>query len=239
MATTVNKYLDNADFLLATAVYDDAALTTASADGFYQQNGIYREQLGGSLVAGSATCPSCSGSITTLRLNSVSETELCCGSTSSFTAFFDTGDSWLDPLTTVMYQDPGLLVIAPDGWYRQKTVGQYRQVSLGVLGGFQTCPSCPPSDGFYISGSRQVCSDFCNEPPNYLTTAFKSTDTNHTYADLTIGDVILGGSLVNGYYAYADTSGVSTPNGVFRIMELDSNEVVDILQCDNGNCVNL
>ena len=138
-----------------------------------------------------------------------------------------------------MYQDPGLLTIAPDGWYRQKTVGQYRQVSLGVLGGFQTCPSCPPSDGFYISGSRQVCSDFCNEPPNYLTTVFKSTDTNHTYADVTIGDVILGGSLTNGYYAYADTSGVSTPNGVFRIMELDSNEVVDILQCNNGNCVNL
>ncbi len=239
MATTVNKYLDNADFLLATAVYDDAALTTASADGFYQQNGIYREQLGGSLVAGSATCPSCSGSITPLRLNSVSATELCCGGTSSFTAFFATGDSWLDPSTTIMYQDPGLLTVAPDGWYRQKTVGQYRQVLLGALSGFQTCPSCPPSDGFYISGSRQTCSDFCTEPPNYLTLSFKSTNTNHTYADVTIGDVILGGNLVNGYYAYADASGVSTPNGDFRIMELDSNEVVDILQCAAGICVNL
>jgi hypothetical protein len=242
MATTVNKYLDNADFLLATAVFDDAALTTPAADGFYQQNGIYREQSGGALIAGSTTCPSCSGNSQELRLNGVSAQNLCCTSSTLYTAHFATGDSFTNPATTLMYADSGLLNLAPDGWYKLKNSTQYRQQNLGVLGALTACPTCP-SGGFFMSQGRSVCTDFCATSPSYVCTSQQYVVSGNDYFTLTIGDVIAGAfTFVDGYYAYADTSGVSTPNGVFRIMELFNNEVVDILECDNvpgGPCVNL
>ena len=94
MASYVNRYTDNSDFLLASAVYDNPELTTPSADGFYQKNGIYRQQQGGVLINGSSTCPSCAGNFEVLKVNSISANELCCVSSSSFTAHFNTGDSF-------------------------------------------------------------------------------------------------------------------------------------------------
>ena len=41
----VNKYIDSDSFLTATAVYDDENLITKAADGYYQDDGNYRQQL--------------------------------------------------------------------------------------------------------------------------------------------------------------------------------------------------
>jgi hypothetical protein len=140
-----------------------------------------------------------------------------------------------------MYADSGLLNLAPDGWYKLKNSTQYRQQNLGVLGALTACPTCP-SGGFFMSQGRSVCTDFCATSPIYIFTNQQYVFIVNHYFTLTIGDVIAGAfTFVDGYYAYADTSGVSTPNGVFRIMELLNNEVVDILECDNvpgGPCVN-
>ena len=47
----VNKFIDSSDFLTATAVYNDQDLTTKAADGYYNSNGLYREQLNGLLLS--------------------------------------------------------------------------------------------------------------------------------------------------------------------------------------------
>ena len=97
-----------------------------------------------------------------------------------------------------------------------------------------------PSNSFKISGKRSTCSDFCDGVTNYAITLTKSTVNDHTYANVTINDVIYGDLLGAGFYAYAETS-TDTFTGTFRIMELDaSNVVLSILQCDeSGNCVSL
>lgn len=54
----LNKYIDSSDFITATAVYDDANLLTKAADGYYQDNDIYRYQLNGELGP-SFVCEEC------------------------------------------------------------------------------------------------------------------------------------------------------------------------------------
>lgn len=51
-------YFDGLSFANATSVYDDAALTTLSADGYYSQNGIVRQQVNGILL-NAQSCDSC------------------------------------------------------------------------------------------------------------------------------------------------------------------------------------
>ena len=237
MATTVNKYIDSSDFLTATAVYDDAALTIPSADGYYQQNGIYRQQSAGVLLAGSTTCPSCSGSSQALTVTGVSATELCCGTSSNYTAFFASGDSFTNASTTLMYADPGLTTVVPDGWYQIKTSNEYRQQLRGSLQPLTNCPTCPSTPDFYISGASGTCSTFCTT--NYIISAGVNTVSGNDYFTLAFGDEIVGG-LVDGFYAYYfEASSTSSPVNGWRIMEIQSNLVNDILVCDAGNnCVN-
>ena len=243
MATTVNKYLDNSNFLLATAVYDDAALTIPAADGFYQQNGIYREQLGGTLIAGSTTCPSCAGNSQALRLNGTSAIELCCATSSAYTGHFATGDSFTDNATTQMYADAGLLTSAPDGFYKldQRTpVPQYREMSSGALGVLTNCPTCP-TGGFYISLMRPNCKEFCATSPSYVCAEQRTTTNGADFISVVSGDTITGTALPNGFYAYAPVSGTATPNGFFRIMNVANNVIQTLSECASvpGNCQNL
>tara|TARA_Y100001972_G_C7666425_1_gene337087 strand:+ start:4790 stop:6361 length:1572 start_codon:yes stop_codon:yes gene_type:complete len=59
MAVTYQVYyFDGLNFSNATTVFDDQALTVVSADGFYAQNGIVRQQLNGVLLNAQA-CTSC------------------------------------------------------------------------------------------------------------------------------------------------------------------------------------
>lgn len=58
MASSAIFYMDAATLSLATAVYDNAALTIASADGWYSDGTIVRQQVNGVLLA-QAPCPSC------------------------------------------------------------------------------------------------------------------------------------------------------------------------------------
>lgn len=52
-------YIDTNDFTTATSIWTNSNLTVKAADGFYQQNGFYRQMSGGELLS-STICPSCS-----------------------------------------------------------------------------------------------------------------------------------------------------------------------------------
>lgn len=60
MATLGAYYIDSDSFTTATAVYTNANLTTAAADGFYQNCGVYRQQTSG-VLGPVITCPNCTG----------------------------------------------------------------------------------------------------------------------------------------------------------------------------------
>ena len=136
-----------------------------------------------------------------------------------------------------MYADSGLTTVVPDGWYRIKTSNQYRQQLLGSLQPLTNCPTCPSTPDFYISGASSTCSTFCTT--NYIISAGVNTVSGNDYFTLAFGDEIVGG-LVDGFYAYYfETSSTSSPVNGWRIMEIQSNLVADILVCDAGNnCVN-
>lgn len=53
-----NFYLDGTDLTNSTAVYDDVALTTLAADGYYSDGIISRQQVSGALLP-ATVCPSC------------------------------------------------------------------------------------------------------------------------------------------------------------------------------------
>ena len=83
----ITKYIDDPDFELATAVYDDITLTTKSADGVYQFNGKTRIQLNG-LLGSVSDCPSCGipcgGTLTPPAGNEgIYQLDISVGSTSS------------------------------------------------------------------------------------------------------------------------------------------------------------
>ena len=62
MATIGTYYIDSNEFTTATAVYTNATLTTAAADGFYQSCGVYRQQTSG-VLGPVITCPNCTGAV--------------------------------------------------------------------------------------------------------------------------------------------------------------------------------
>jgi len=51
-------YIDTNDFTTATSIWTNSNLTVKAADGFYQQDGFYREMSGGELLS-STICPAC------------------------------------------------------------------------------------------------------------------------------------------------------------------------------------
>ena len=53
-----NFYLDGTTLTNSTAVYDDVALTTLAADGYYSDGIISRQQVNGALLP-ATVCPSC------------------------------------------------------------------------------------------------------------------------------------------------------------------------------------
>jgi len=53
-----SKFIDSENFATAISVYDDVNLLIKSPDGFYQFNGIYREQVGG-FLSPEVICPTC------------------------------------------------------------------------------------------------------------------------------------------------------------------------------------
>lgn len=134
----VNKFIDSADFLTATAVYDDVNLTIKAADGFYQFGGQSREQVSG-LLQSSVICADC---FTTDNLDYVStnESDLCCLTQTATLYYFPTGLTFTN--TTNIFTDVNLSTIAADGWYSEPNGNSYRQMSGSVLGAVTACPGC-------------------------------------------------------------------------------------------------
>lgn len=136
---------------------------------------------------------------------------------------------------TAVYDDVHLTIKAADGYYQFG--GQYRRQLSGLLLTVEVCLSCPPTEVFYISLMKNICTDFC-DGTNYTIPSPKSTTNNHNYSSVTIQDIIYGAALTDGFYAYAATS-TDTATGVYRIMELLNNEIVSLEQCSGVNCVAL
>ena len=108
--------------------------------------------------------------------------------------------------------------------------------SNGVITATVGCASC--TNEIFISSIQSICSTFC-DGTNRTITSQRETLACDSYLTVAAGDVILGGILAPGFYAYAATS-TDTQTGPFRIMQIVSsggqNEVASILECSGGTC---
>jgi len=227
MAVSGNYYLNGPSLSTATAIFTDVDLTTCAPDGWYSDGVISRELVGCNLLT-QQTCSGCNENQLTLQFNANSAADLFCSGSSSFIVYMAIGDVF--STTTQIYQDSALTIPAIDGFYREPFNSSYRAEQLNILGSLTTGPTC--SGGFFISGLSSSCNSFCTT--NYLISVSKSSVSGNDYSTLTIGDEIVGG-LANGYYAYAATS-TNTATGTFKVMEILSNQIVDISLCLNGQC---
>ena len=108
--------------------------------------------------------------------------------------------------------------------------------SNGAITSTSSCASC--TNKIFISSIQSICSTFC-DGTNRTISLQKETLACDSYLTVASGDIILGGILAPGFYAYAATS-TDTQTGPFRIMQILSsggqNEVASILECSGGTC---
>lgn len=229
MATLGNYYLNGPSLSTATGIFTDVDLTTCAPDGWYS-DGVISRQLAGCKLLAQQNCPDCSGeNKIKLQYNVTSATDLYCVSSTNVDAYMATGDVFSS--TTQIYQDAALTTPMVDGFYREPLSSFYREQSSSVLGALTSGPTCPPED-IYRSGASLTCSSFCTT--NYNITVAFSTVSGNDYFTLAIGDEIVGG-LADGWYAYDDSASSTSTSLTFRIMEIQSNLVADILECDASN----
>lgn len=229
MATLGNYYLNGPSLSTATGIFTDVDLTTCAPDGWYS-DGVISRQLAGCKLLAQQNCPDCSGeNKIKLQYNVTSATDLYCVSSTNVDAYMATGDVFSS--TTQIYQDAALTTPMVDGFYREPLSSFYREQSSSVLGALTSGPTCPP-ENIYRSGASLTCSNFCTT--NYNITVAFSTVSGNDYFTLAIGDEIVGG-LADGWYAYDDSASSTSTSLTFRIMEIQSNLVADILECDASN----
>lgn len=149
-----------------------------------------------------------------------------------------TGTAGSPALYDWVFSDANGQFVLTDGYYGF-TGGNCMTVQNGIIVAISSCgtPPPPPTESIYLSTVRSVCSDFC-DGTNYTIVTQVSMVSNHSWANVTIGDVIAGASIPNGYYAYAATQ-TDTNTGVYRILYSSGNYVETIMICDGVNCVPL
>mgnify|MGYP003131550403 FL=1 len=136
----------------------------------------------------------------------------------------------------VVYSDASGTTFLQAGYYYlyQDGTGDFHYIIVGNNGVVTTASSCsPPTVQFFRSGVQSSCSSFCNA--NYTIPVPTATTTNDTYANVVGGETIAGSSINDGWYAYAASS-TNTATGTFRIMQVESNVIQALAECDNGIC---
>ncbi len=141
-----------------------------------------------------------------------------------------TGTAGNPALHDWIFSDNNGQFAAANGFYKEGT-NNYIEVLNGVV---VNTGSCPAVNSFFISTVRTTCNDFCTT--NYAITTSKTVNSNNSYANLTIGDVIPPSVLIDGFYAYAATV-TDTASGIFRIMTLSNNVITSLAECSGSNCV--
>ena len=148
-----------------------------------------------------------------------------------------TGTAGSPALYDWVFSDANGQFILTDGFYT--FIGgsgfECMTVQNGIIVAISTCSiPPPPTEYIYLSTVRSLCYDFC-EGTNYTIVTQKTTVQNHSYANITLGDNIFGSVIVDGFYAYA-ASQTDTATGIYKIMQVENNEVMSILLCGAGQC---
>ena len=148
-----------------------------------------------------------------------------------------TGTAGSPALYDWVFSDANGQFILTDGFYT--FIGgsgfECMTVQNGIIVAISDCSiPPPPTEYIYLSTVRGICYDFC-DGENYTIVTQKTTVQNHSYANITLGDNIFGSVIVDGFYAYAGSQ-TDTATGIYKIMQVENNEVMSILLCGAGQC---
>ena len=148
-----------------------------------------------------------------------------------------TGTAGSPALYDWVFSDANGQFILTDGFYTFIVGSGFECMTVqnGIIVAISDCSiPPPPTEYIYLSTVRSLCYDFC-EGTNYTIVTQKTTVQNHSYANITLGDNIFGSVIVDGFYAYA-ASQTDTATGIYKIMQVENNEVMSILLCGAGQC---
>ncbi len=219
-------------------VDEDAVQNLGAAKGAgyfkYDTNKYYQIDVNG-VVISKGDCPTVSSFTGSANTNFNS---ICAGGTppTAGTTYYHNGSGAYPTTGDVVYTDSGATTFAPAGYiYLYNSGGNNYYIQIGSNGVVSSDSNCSaPSNTFFRSGVQSSCGNFCTG--NYNISVPAATDTNHSFLNVVEGDEIVGGSLTDGWYAYAATS-TDTSTGTFLIMQLQSNEVVVRAECDGTSCL--
>tara|TARA_R110000803_G_scaffold208848_1_gene277883 strand:+ start:531 stop:995 length:465 start_codon:yes stop_codon:yes gene_type:complete len=138
---------------------------------------------------------------------------------------------------TAVYDDVDLTILSPDGYYQFG--GNYRRQLSGVLSSSVICDDCSTRSLYRTDEETSVCDNYCTSSAYDMDIEF-TTNPARDYENLTNGDVIVGGLAFDGFYAvspYIATTGAD--KGLWKILEIENDIIINISKCGATQCQNL
>lgn len=141
--------------------------------------------------------------------------------------------------STAIFTDIGMDTCAPDGFYSDEIIA--RELVNCVLQPAQNCPEeCVEPSFFRVLNPQSICNTFCAFGSSFDIDVEFTTVSGNSYTQIINTDVIAGASIPDGFYAVSEfETTTSNPSTIFKILEIEGNEVINILECGLGYCDDL
>lgn len=136
--------------------------------------------------------------------------------------------------STAIFTDIGMDTCAPDGFYSDETIA--RELVNCVLQPAQNCPEeCVEPSFFRVLNPQALCDTFCQTGSSFDIDIEFTTVSGNSYDQITVGDVISGASIQDGFYAVSEfETTTSNPSTTFKMLEIESQAVLFIYECGVG-----
>jgi len=222
MPTQGTYYLDTSSFATATAIYTDAALTTAASNGWYKtSSNTFRQQTGapGNPVLSTTYTCEC----TTFSSSTVESSEsAACGATINQT-YFHTGSGSTPVATNTCYSDAGQTVLG-NGYYKL-TSTTFMQIT-GGSGVVASVGTISVGIAFTSSSVQTTSTNACSATINQTYYHNGSSGQPPVATDVCYSDLCKTTVLGNGFYKIATTG-----SGIYMQITGGSGVVASVTNC--------
>ncbi len=222
MPTQGTYYLDTSSFATATAIYTDAALTTAASNGWYKtSSNTFRQQTGAPSTPVLSTTYTCE--CTTFSSSTVESSEsAACGATINQT-YFHTGSGSAPVATNTCYSDAGQTVLG-NGYYKL-TSTTFMQIT-GGSGVVASVGTISVGIAFTSSSVQATSTNACSATINQTYYHNGSSGQPPVATDVCYSDLCKTTVLGNGFYKIATTG-----SGIYMQITGGSGVVASVTNC--------
>ncbi len=222
MPTQGTYFLNTTSFATATAIYTNAALTTAAPNGWYKtSSNTFRQQTGAPSTPVLSTTYTCE--CTTFSSSTVESSEsAACGATINQT-YYHTGSGSTPVATNVCYSDPGQNVLG-NGYYKL-TSTTFMQITGGA-GVVASVGTISVGVAFTSSLVKTTSTNACSATINQTYYHDGSSGQPPVATDVCYSDLCKTTVLGNGFYKIATTG-----NGIYIEITGGAGVVASVTNC--------